>query len=132
MPPLALCNIMSLTISCLTRNDQNQYRYFDDKQQINIKSQKSCYMLVSKKPRIELNFSVLINQTLIEKPECAKYLCVCILIIYRRGKPFRQILQKNLHILWNDLQIAIFFVAIYSKSSLIFLVSLASSIFLVK
>ena len=35
---------------------------------------KSCYMLISKKPLNDSNFSVLINQNLIEKSECVKYL----------------------------------------------------------
>ena len=37
---------------------------------------KSCYMLISKKPLNDTNFSVLINQNLIEKSECVKYLGV--------------------------------------------------------
>ena len=37
---------------------------------------KSCYMLISKKPLNDSNFSVLINQNLIEKSECVKYLGV--------------------------------------------------------
>ena len=37
---------------------------------------KSCYMLISKKPLHDSNFSVLINQNLIEKSECVKYLGV--------------------------------------------------------
>ena len=36
----------------------------------------SCYMLVSKKPLNDSNFSVLINQNLIEKAECVKHLGV--------------------------------------------------------
>ena len=37
---------------------------------------KSCYMLISKKPLNDSNFSVLINQNLIEKSECEEYLGV--------------------------------------------------------
>ena len=37
---------------------------------------KSCYMLKSKKPLNDSNFSVLINQNLIKKSECVKYLGV--------------------------------------------------------
>ena len=37
---------------------------------------KSCYMLISKKPLNDLYFSALINQNLIEKSECVKYLGV--------------------------------------------------------
>ena len=37
---------------------------------------KSCYMMISKKPLNDLNFSILINQNLNEKSECVKYLGV--------------------------------------------------------
>ena len=37
---------------------------------------KSCYMLISKKPLNDSNFSVLVDQNLTEKSECAKYLGV--------------------------------------------------------
>ena len=34
---------------------------------------KSCYKLISKKPLNDSNFSVLVNQNLIQKSECVKY-----------------------------------------------------------
>ena len=43
---------------------------------LTINYKKSCYMLKSKKPLNDSNFSVLINQNLIEKSECVKYLGV--------------------------------------------------------
>ena len=43
---------------------------------LTFKHEKSCYMLISKKPLNDSNFSVLINQNLIEQSECVKYLGV--------------------------------------------------------
>ena len=43
---------------------------------LTLNCKKSCYMLVSKKILNDSNFSVLINQNLIQKFECVKYLGV--------------------------------------------------------
>ena len=61
---------------------------------------KKSYMLISKRPLNDSNFSVLINQNLIEKSECVKYLGVHLDIL---ENSYRQDLQKSVKSMWNDL-----------------------------
>ena len=76
-------------------------RMISNKLTLNYK--KSCYTLISKKPLNDSNFSVLINQNLIEKSECVKYLGVYLDNKLSWENSCRQDLQKSLKSMWNDL-----------------------------
>ena len=64
---------------------------------------KSRCMLISKKPLNDSNFSVLINQNLIEKSEYVKYLGVYLDNKLSWRTHIDKICKKNLKSVWNDL-----------------------------